>query len=633
MATWRTYGSQPMYMQTPMQYLEPAEDESIVGSITYRLHKGGRFSTLASDDHMKDHTSAFNPQQLQAMMQEAHQKRIMFANRMTEQCRRQTASAATAIDRKAQQYLHHLDSFESTNRGAMAIDDEDDTSYDATILKIEDDSEDEKVSTPVTTRSFRIDEKDKVEEFLISRLGKMQQTAVKRLAKAWIKAICPKKQAKFPYHDATEIPKWWPDPDECPFREPDHIKKEKRLNLCLHLLRLRPKPGQLQEWNGDPEMPHSSHNLSEWTKFLQHTASIDVLKDLRESEQSIESRVKYLKELYTVAQMEEDYLNDAIDGTDTFTWIEDPAEKAAELKRKAKEQLIETTPRPTKRQRQDESSKSSKITTPQDIRKIETEEHHRPAKKRKHTRRKQNTHTESTSPPCEPVTTVSAAPLRMDTSAMQPYQDSVASEASRTYQDIWNRSRAGGSQHRVQDEMLTTSFSSSGTSYCAPSATDSFIADSQGLVPISMGMQHGIHNLNFSQDQHHMIIPTHMVSQIPQPTFDTVPNTPALPHSSLYGLPMDHSLAIAASTQPHVWSSSQPTYFPSSQYDNQMCIMPSSAALMMRSGSDNNPYIDMRHRGSCASLTNSPITRTDSRATHHQAGRATHCYEPFSRPI
>jgi len=65
-----------------------------------------------------------------------------------------------------------------------------------------------------------------VEDFLRARLKRMQQLAVKMLAKAWIKGICPKKQGTFPYRNKMKIvPAWWPPTSVCPFREPDHIKR------------------------------------------------------------------------------------------------------------------------------------------------------------------------------------------------------------------------------------------------------------------------------------------------------------------------------------------------------------------------------------------------------------------------
>jgi hypothetical protein len=85
--------------------------------------------------------------------------------------------------------------------------------------------------------SLIIGESEKVEQFLIDRFQTMQQLAVKRIAKAWIKGICPKKQAFFPYHKKKReregldhvtgsIPGWWPDTRLCRFVEPDHIKRD-----------------------------------------------------------------------------------------------------------------------------------------------------------------------------------------------------------------------------------------------------------------------------------------------------------------------------------------------------------------------------------------------------------------------
>jgi hypothetical protein len=103
------------------------------------------------------------------------------------------------------------------------------------------DSDDDLVQPPTDrVERFRIDDKDKVEEYLRDKLKDMQQLAVKRIAKAWIKGICPKKQAKFPYQnkkreraehpEAGEVPEWWPSLDVCRFVEPDHIKRSGKLN-------------------------------------------------------------------------------------------------------------------------------------------------------------------------------------------------------------------------------------------------------------------------------------------------------------------------------------------------------------------------------------------------------------------
>jgi hypothetical protein len=70
---------------------------------------------------------------------------------------------------------------------------------------------------------------DRVRDALNERARGIQQLGFKTILKVWIKAICPKKQAKFPYKikegEVQKIPGWWPNTDECRFLEPDHINK------------------------------------------------------------------------------------------------------------------------------------------------------------------------------------------------------------------------------------------------------------------------------------------------------------------------------------------------------------------------------------------------------------------------
>lgn len=76
-----------------------------------------------------------------------------------------------------------------------------------------------------------MDDEGKVIACLEACIAALHQQTLKWIAKAWIKGICPKKQAKFPYRDVRGvkagkelmIPGWWPALDSCGFREPDHI--------------------------------------------------------------------------------------------------------------------------------------------------------------------------------------------------------------------------------------------------------------------------------------------------------------------------------------------------------------------------------------------------------------------------
>lgn len=203
-------------------------------------------------------------------------------------------------------------------------------------------SDDEEDLEPILPRkqsqSFRIDDTERVVAFLSSRLKRMQQLADKKIAKAWIKGICPKKQAKFPYQNkkgeskkdgqtkpsSPEVPGWWPI-SVCRFVEPDHIRREgkldfnpagsrpmltcaERMKLCLHLLRLRPSPEQLKAWNQDKTEPHIIHRTVGWTAFLQELAGVDIFDDLpKEDSKRTLQRQELLRQMYDVAKMEEEY--------------------------------------------------------------------------------------------------------------------------------------------------------------------------------------------------------------------------------------------------------------------------------------------------------------------------------------
>lgn len=83
----------------------------------------------------------------------------------------------------------------------------------------------------------RIGNEKRVWEFYIQRFGYVQQNACRLIAKAWVKAVAPKKQSSHPY-TGDKVPDWWPKPweSECSrqmvrHREPDHLLKHGQSNL------------------------------------------------------------------------------------------------------------------------------------------------------------------------------------------------------------------------------------------------------------------------------------------------------------------------------------------------------------------------------------------------------------------
>lgn len=68
--------------------------------------------------------------------------------------------------------------------------------------------------------------------FYDQRFKSCQQSACKLIAKAWVKAVEPKKQSTHPYTGSDEkAPDWWPKPwgptkeDKVRHKEPDHLYK------------------------------------------------------------------------------------------------------------------------------------------------------------------------------------------------------------------------------------------------------------------------------------------------------------------------------------------------------------------------------------------------------------------------
>jgi hypothetical protein len=96
-------------------------------------------------------------------------------------------------------------------------------------------------------KTINVDPHNRVEvkNYLYNCFEEFQQIPCKLLAKSWIKIIEPKKQSKYPYKIGDDSkPFWWPS--NCIHREPDHLKKDERINLLINILRIfKQKEAQL----------------------------------------------------------------------------------------------------------------------------------------------------------------------------------------------------------------------------------------------------------------------------------------------------------------------------------------------------------------------------------------------------
>ncbi|KAK6002477.1 hypothetical protein QM012_001227 [Aureobasidium pullulans] len=172
--------------------------------------------------------------------------------------------------------------------------------------------------------TLHIANEDEVVHFLKMRFTQIQQLATKVIAKAWIKAICPKKQANFPYVDsnprpdqnqkrrrprhegAPRVPLFWPDVELCRHKEPDHTRKTERTYLLVHLLRLH---WTEQDWlasNGrGSEVPQKIKDRN-WIGFLRDAFPVNKLEEVQGSNpDKAAMRRRYLNQIYKVAEDEQ----------------------------------------------------------------------------------------------------------------------------------------------------------------------------------------------------------------------------------------------------------------------------------------------------------------------------------------
>ncbi|KAF2086946.1 hypothetical protein K490DRAFT_57413 [Saccharata proteae CBS 121410] len=206
-----------------------------------------------------------------------------------------------------------------------------------------------------TTDKFRIDNRDRVIQIFALRLDQMQQLACKVILKAWIKNIEPKKQSKFPYVgsskdkdgnkrnkrskcvEGSDTPPWWPTRkedwwsllpkcgslDQVRHKEPDHLKKEERLILGVHLLltQAEKNPGI----NGDCGI----RGLIKSTK----DCSLQFDQDTSNGTDRKTKRHRFLNEIYDLAEKWSDYRQGGLD-PDSLVFVKIYPKQALATKRR-----------------------------------------------------------------------------------------------------------------------------------------------------------------------------------------------------------------------------------------------------------------------------------------------------------
>ncbi|EGX89113.1 kinesin, putative [Cordyceps militaris CM01] len=176
--------------------------------------------------------------------------------------------------------------------------------------------------TVSSRRGIRVGDSDAVWAFYEQRFKNCQQTACKLIAKAWVKAVEPKKQSTHPYTGSDEkAPDWWPKPwgptkdDKVRHKEPDHLYKRERVHLLAHILRIVLEPNGKQH----PDIRKLGLNV---TKLEETTA--EALSSFFMDNDANARKKPFLTEIFKVARQEERYKLGEIDGsTEIYVMSED----------------------------------------------------------------------------------------------------------------------------------------------------------------------------------------------------------------------------------------------------------------------------------------------------------------------
>ncbi|KLJ08962.1 hypothetical protein EMPG_15608 [Blastomyces silverae] len=169
----------------------------------------------------------------------------------------------------------------------------------------EDDDDDEFEDQPVNKIGLPIGDMEKMMAYYAEAFKAFQQINCRQVAKAYIKLIEPRKQAKHPYNGGKAAPgetrdpektkpEWWPA--DVIHKEPDHLKKIPRVKLLIHIFRNLSK----------------SHGI---TARKLKAASEEAQKQCRPPE-----KASVLDEIYRVREEEERYERGEIDA-DTLVYV------------------------------------------------------------------------------------------------------------------------------------------------------------------------------------------------------------------------------------------------------------------------------------------------------------------------
>ncbi|KAK4946209.1 hypothetical protein LTR10_014721 [Elasticomyces elasticus] len=164
----------------------------------------------------------------------------------------------------------------------------------------------------------RVDDRERLERWFREAFVAMQQVACRTIAKIWIKRIHPKKQSTHPYNggmprgepldpNRTRPPYW---PAHVIHREPDHIGRDDRTSLLVHLIMNTP----LEVITNPPET-HSR-------QMVTASALLECLEVKRSDPTIQEDRWEIIEQVCRARDMMEQYEAGEIDG-DALVFLSD----------------------------------------------------------------------------------------------------------------------------------------------------------------------------------------------------------------------------------------------------------------------------------------------------------------------
>ncbi|MCJ1306994.1 hypothetical protein MMC25_000638 [Agyrium rufum] len=202
----------------------------------------------------------------------------------------------------------------------------DDESDDGQSVKLEGDDEEAEMRTaqPQQLDTVQVSDAEAIDKACLDRFELMTQPQCKKLCKEWIKIIQPKKQARNPYNGGKEArahgwdkadeaasrlkqPDWWPP--GVIHKEPDHLRKQPRLKLLMHIMSMLIGPQRY-------------HDCIRTTVASDPHITVEQLRVGTERAAStfIDGHAQvYLDDIYNLKTQQVSYLNDEIDGTKIVT--------------------------------------------------------------------------------------------------------------------------------------------------------------------------------------------------------------------------------------------------------------------------------------------------------------------------